>query len=109
MRNTDLTLDAILKQLKDKKRNYPSSMLINEIGIMCTEEKNKDAEKALLSFLDDAEAAFRAISFCFLYTDEEMQKKHHEVLAEFRTKPENQTVNQDIDIMLLNFKHRAVL
>ncbi len=110
MRQTSFTLSEILEQLNGtKKRTYHACGLLNEVGIICVEEKNEEAERALVSFLDSTEPGFRAISFCFLYTDEEMQKKHHEVLAEFRTKPENQTVNQDIDIMLLNFKHRAVL
>ena len=108
MRQTNLSLNEILKQLSEEEpRFYPACLLLNEIGTMCIEEKNEEAEKSLLSFLDSPEPGFRAISFCFLFADEEMLAKHHLVLAEFRTKPENQTLNEDIDIMLLRFQERA--
>lgn len=107
-RQTNLTLDEILEQLNDtRKRVYHACMLLSEIGIICNEEKNEEAEKSLLSFLDSKAPGFRAISFCFLYANEELRAKHHLVLAEFRTKPENQVLNEDIDIMLLNFQREV--
>ncbi|MFA6355422.1 MAG: hypothetical protein WCW65_03285 [Candidatus Paceibacterota bacterium] len=105
-RQTNFTLKEILQLLKVKDRTYPGCMLLNEIGMICIEQKDEKAEKCLLSFLNDPNPGFRAISFCYLFCAKELQEKHNLILAEFRVNPANQTLNKDIDIMIIKFKEK---
>ncbi|MFA5773145.1 MAG: hypothetical protein WC908_00535 [Candidatus Paceibacterota bacterium] len=100
LRQTKFTLDQILELLENPNSTYPSCMLINEIGIMCFEQKDSESEKALLSFLEAEEPDRRIISFCFLYGIKEMQKKHDVLLSKFRINPENQEYLEEIDSMI---------
>ncbi len=106
MRQTNLTLDQILDQLLDgvNNSNYPECMLVNEIGEIFHEEKDAASENTLVSFLGNKKPAYRAISFCYLYTGDGMVKKHHILLSEFRLRPENQQLLEEIDEMIFRFQ-----
>lgn len=104
MRQTNLTLKEIVDYLQNPGSPYRSCMLINEIGIICAEQKDEESEKALVSFLTNEDPSCRIISFCHLYSIEEMRKKHHVLLAKFRSSPENQQYLEEIDTMINNFQ-----
>lgn len=106
MRQTDLTLEQILQLLDDENNTsgYPGCMLINEIGVIFHEQKDEASENSLLALLDNEKPSYRAIAFCYLYTGEGMVKKHHVLFAEFRLKPENQHLLEEIDEMIFRFE-----
>ena len=105
MRQTNLTLNEILDQLSDdSKSDYPGCMLVNEVGAIFHEQKDEASENSLLALLNNKKPAYRAISFCCLYTGEGMVKKHHVLFAEFRLKPENQQLLGEIDEMIFRFQ-----
>ena len=110
MRQTDFTLDQILDLLlnEGKTSGFPKCMLVNEVGVIFREQKDEASENALLTLLENKHPECRAISFCYLSTDEDTEKKHQVLLAEFRLKPENQMFLVEIDEKIYRFKKRAI-
>ena len=105
MRQTNLTLNQILDELSNG--NLPGCMLVNEIGEIFREQKDEASENSLLDLLDNNNPSYRAISFCCLYTDEDMVKKHHTLFAEFKLRPENQQLLEEIDKMIFKFQQTS--
>ncbi|MEI7688856.1 MAG: hypothetical protein WCI91_01585 [Candidatus Nomurabacteria bacterium] len=70
--------------------------------------KDKDSEKVLICYLSDTDPDLRIISFCHLYGDKMMLAKNHLLLADFRLRPENQQLLEEIDEAIAhNEKMRA--
>lgn len=96
-RQTDFTLDEILDLLETNDEYYPSTMLLNEVGLIHSLEKDKESEKILICYLSDTNPDHRIISFCNIYCDKEMLGKYHSLLVDFRLKPENHDLLEEID------------
>ena len=79
--------------------HHPKCLLINEIGIIYCQGEDQDniCENRLLSFLNDGDEGSRAIAACYLSYDQEKATKHAAVLAEFRARPENESLLSFID------------
>ena len=106
MRQTDFNLKEIIDLLSEdcEESGYPGCMLVNEIGTIFHEKNDEESENSLLTLINDKEPAYRAISFCYLYTGKGMLEKHHALFAEFRLKPENQQLLEEIDEMISRFR-----
>ncbi|KKQ35379.1 MAG: hypothetical protein US50_C0016G0009 [Candidatus Nomurabacteria bacterium GW2011_GWB1_37_5] len=99
-RRTNHSLEELINLFNNNNSNqYPSSMIINEIGIVCKngDDKDRAGEKHLLSLLNDKNDNNRAIAFCYLVSINEMADRHSAIITEFRSKKENQSLLEFID------------
>ncbi len=101
-RQTDFTIEEILELLDSKDQYYPSSMLLNEIGMIHCLEKDNDSEKVLICYLSDTDPDHRIISYCYIYSDKLMFAKYHSLLVDFRLKQENQELLGEIDEAIIH-------
>lgn len=99
-RKTTLTLTELLDHLADGPTLHPMlCFLLNELGNICQQGEDPDrmGENRLVSFLNDSDHNVQSIAACYLMVIEGAAARHSEALAEFRAKPENQSLLPFID------------
>lgn len=103
-RKTSFSSKRIINLLTREEHEYPTGMLINELGIILKEEgdEGSEIENFLLSLLDDRKENHRAIAFCWLADIKEVADRNSEILLEFRNRPENEDIIEVIDEALGN-------
>ncbi len=87
-RQSDLSLKEIISILKgEKTSNYPTCMLLNELGIICFEgrDMNDEGVNLLSTFLNSENANKRYISFSFLLLIPGAEDKFSKELKKFRS------------------------
>ena len=92
-RNTAFTTEELLNFLSNGS-HHRECLLLNEVGNICATTKDKDgqAEKYLISILEEENPSKRSIAFFYLSYNKTVAERNSDVLAEFRSKPENDEI-----------------
>lgn len=109
MRQTNLSLDELLAELKTPWSFHKRCLLINEVGEICrhgNKEAAKKAEVFLRQLLNSKNPKDRCIAFCCLAMTENLDKETCRKLEEFQAKPENEEVLEVAERSLLKYLER---
>ena len=102
-----MSLDQLLKELKNPSLGYPRCLIINEIGEVCLDgnaEERKKAEQALLTMLRDREEESREIVFACLSIIEHPDPETAVALQEFKIDPVNKAMVEEMQPKIARFK-----
>ncbi|MCX6760260.1 MAG: hypothetical protein NTW46_02865 [Candidatus Nealsonbacteria bacterium] len=93
-----------LRELIEKARNphttvWPICMILNEIGEICAKNDGlaQEGEDFLVKTLDSLDIQHRAIAFSFLSLICKKTQRHSQLLADFRSKPNNAKAVEMVD------------
>ena len=114
MRQTNYSLQEILGMLKSGDSMHPRCLLLNEVGVIMGEDKNKEAEAFLRELLESNKKdkpmpeEERFIAFCYLETANQtsLDQETHDKLKEFRKNPDNQEVIAKAGISIREFREK---
>lgn len=106
LRQTDLSISDLIKEIKEPTRDYPTCLIINEIGIacLCNEDGKDEGEKALLSLLEHDDQGHRFVTFCMVSLVPSLAQEKASILEAFRKNPDNQPFLEIADEKIREFK-----
>jgi len=96
MRQTQLTVKEIMQELKNPSGEYPNCLLINELGMICSQgkhcrrsEESITAEESLRSLLDSENSKIKLGAYCVLTVMKNQCESTILKLVSFRSYPGN--------------------
>ena len=104
LRQTSLGMDDLIKEIP--ARNYPTCLIINEIGMICLsgEDKEGKGKEVLLSLLDHVDWMCRFSAFCMVSCVSDLVQEKASVLEAFRGNSDNQHFLERADESIKEFK-----
>lgn len=108
-RQTELSLEDICYYLEQSRLTggcgachggslpYPPCLLVNELGTIAMEERNKEAEAKLRDIMEWPQDELRVIAYFYaMFVDNPSEETANAIVA-FGAKPENQEIMKRID------------
>lgn len=92
MRQANLKLEDLKRELEKPKTKLPKCLIVKEIGEFLIVEGDEGAEDILVGFLEEKEVTEKFIAFCCLCSVESdsLKKETREKLKAFRENLENE-------------------
>lgn len=89
MRETDLSLDALFRELEMPKLSLPRCLIVNEIGEIFLASNDEKAKTKLKELLNSNSESDRFISFCCILSADDLDEESRVTLEEFENDPKN--------------------
>lgn len=106
LRQTDLGIEDLIKEMEASTENYPTCLIINEIGMICLscEDNDGKGKEVLLSLLDHDDWTCRFSAFCAISCMPDLTQEETSLLESFRENPDNQHFLEKADEEIRKFK-----
>ena len=106
LRQTNLEMDDLIREIENPTGSYPTCLIINEIGMacLCSEDGKDEGKKALLSLLEHDDQRHKFLAFCMISLIPSLAQEKASILEAFRKNPDNQPFLEIADEKIREFK-----